>query len=54
MSSDEDDVPKLSAHTLAALQEFQSERMQTLSLSDRATTEDPSSKPPVIEEDWVN
>ncbi len=52
MSSDEDDVPTLSAHALAALQEFQAERMHTLSLSD--TTEDPSSKPPIIEEDWVN
>ncbi len=49
MSSDEDDVPTLSAHALAALQEFQAERMHT---SD--TTEDPSSKPPLIEEDWVN
>lgn len=46
--SDDDDVPTLSAHTLAALQEFYSETLaQSSSLSDQFTVG-------AVEEDWVS
>lgn len=48
--TDEDDVPQLSAHALAALQEFYAERIQAMGSSE--TTQDPS-KQQTIEEDWV-
>lgn len=46
--SDDDDVPTLSAHTLAALQEFYSEKSaQSSSLPDHFTVG-------AVEEDWVS
>lgn len=46
--SDDDDIPTLSAHSLAALQEFYSETLaQSSSLSDQFTVG-------AVEEDWVS
>ena len=49
MSESEDDAPQLSAHTLAALQEFYAEQLQTERTCESA--EDPSKAH--VEEDWV-
>ena len=49
MSESEDDAPQLSAHTLAALQEFYAEQLQAERTCESA--EDPSKAR--VEEDWV-
>lgn len=47
MSDGDDDPPKLSAHALAALQEFYTEQQAAILGGETGET-------PVIPEDWVN
>lgn len=49
MSDDDDDVPRLSAHTLAALREFYEESSAPL----RDPPGDPGGAGAAVEEDWV-
>lgn len=50
--ANEDDTPKLSAHTLAALQEFYAEQNAELERLNQAQSGDQSSYLP--KEDWVS
>ena len=51
MSDSDDDVPTLSAHTLAALQEFYNE---TKTAQDHGTTPSDQFTVGAVEEDWVS